>query len=66
MTIYPYDLLSTEKWNDLIHIITLLKCSLCAGIGRGIAIRLAELGAAVIAVSRTKEDLDSLKIEVSI
>ena len=34
------------------------------GIGRGIAIKLAECGARVVAISRTKEDLDSLKEQV--
>ena len=34
------------------------------GIGRGIAIKLAELGAKVVAVCRTQEDLDSLQKEV--
>lgn len=34
------------------------------GIGRGIAIKLSELGAEVIALSRTQEDLDSLQLEV--
>ena len=37
-----------------------------SGIGRGIAIRLAQCGAQVIALSRTQEDLDSLKQEVNI
>ena len=35
-----------------------------SGIGRGIAIKLAELGAKVVAVARTQEDLDSLQREV--
>ncbi|CBY10574.1 unnamed protein product [Oikopleura dioica] len=34
------------------------------GIGRGISIELAELGATVFAVSRTQSDLDSLKLEI--
>ena len=34
------------------------------GIGRGIAIKLAELGAKVVAVARTQEDLDSLQKKV--
>lgn len=34
------------------------------GIGRGIAVKLAELGAKVHAISRTQADLDSLKQEV--
>ena len=35
-----------------------------SGIGRGIAIKLAELGAKVVAVARTQEELDSLQKEV--
>ena len=34
------------------------------GIGRGIAIKLAELGAKVVAVARTQEELKSLQKEV--
>lgn len=34
------------------------------GIGRCIALKLSELGAKVLAVSRTEADLDSLKEEV--
>ena len=34
------------------------------GLGRGIAVKLAELGAKVHAISRTQADLDSLKHEV--
>ena len=36
------------------------------GIGRGIALKLAECGAKVVAISRTQEDLDSLKKQVQI
>ena len=43
----------------------MLKLYFHVGIGRGIAIKLAELGAKVHAISRTQEDLDSLKQEVS-
>ena len=35
-----------------------------AGIGRTTAVRLAELGAHVVAISRTQADLDSLKEQV--
>ena len=35
------------------------------GIGRAIAIKLAECGAQVVGISRTKEDLDSLEREVN-
>ena len=35
------------------------------GIGRAIAVKLAECGASVVAISRTQEDLDSLKEQVS-
>ena len=38
--------------------------SFFTGIGRGIAIQLVHCGAKVIAISRTQEDLDSLKKEV--
>ena len=34
------------------------------GIGRGIAIKLAELGAKVVAVARTQEELENLQKEV--
>ena len=34
------------------------------GIGRGIAIKLAECGAQVVAISRTPADLDSLRVKV--
>ena len=36
------------------------------GIGRGIAIKLAELGAKVVAVARTQEELESLQKEVHV
>ena len=35
------------------------------GIGRAIAVKLAECGASVVAISRTQEDLDTLKEQVS-
>ena len=38
--------------------------ALISGIGRGISLKLAECGAKVVAVCRTKADLDSLKEEV--
>ena len=34
------------------------------GMGRAIAVKLAELGAKVFGISRTQEDLDGLKTEV--
>ena len=36
-----------------------------SGIGRGVALKLAECGAQVVAISRTQSELDSLKQEVT-
>ena len=52
-----------EIKNIYIHVSELV---LIAGFGRAISLKLAELGAKVHAISRTQEDLDSLKQEVHI
>ena len=46
------------------YLFVYLYCLSFAGIGRGIAVKLAALGAKVHAISRTQADLDSLKQEV--
>ena len=54
-----FSYMHTKYRHSVLHVHTFY-----SGIGRGIAVKLAELGAKVVAVSRTQEDLDSLQKEV--
>ena len=46
------------------NLVSRLNYQFNSGIGRAIAIKLCRCGADVVAISRTQEDLDSLKEEV--
>ena len=46
------------------NLVSRLNYQFYSGIGRAIAIKLSRCGADVVAISRTQEDLDSLKEEV--